>query len=64
MAVFLPHLFGMVDTMQVLAGQGRAAEGLLSVLPITLQNFVLQIGADWLSLVSPGESEKNFLVSY
>lgn len=29
-------LFGMIDTMQVLASQGRAAEGLLSVLPITL----------------------------
>lgn len=45
-------LFGMIDTMQVLASQCRAAEGLLSMLLVTLQNFTLQISADWMRLVS------------
>lgn len=44
-------LFGMIDTMQVLVSQCRAAEGLLSMLLVTLQNFALQISTDWLSFI-------------
>jgi len=54
----------MIDATQVLASQGRAAEGLLSVLLVTLQNFLLQISADWMRLIPPGEREKNILVSF
>lgn len=56
--IFPPHLFGVVDAAQVLAGQGRAAQRLLSVLPVTLENFLLQIRANGMRLISPGEREK------
>jgi len=53
----------MIDTMQVLVSQCRAAEGLLSMLLVTLQNFALQISTDWLSFIPPGERRKKTLVS-
>ena len=37
------HLFGLIDAAHVLAGQSRAAEGLLGVLAVTLENLGLQI---------------------
>lgn len=44
-------LFGMVDTVHVLAGQSGAAEGLLGVLAVTLEDFGLQICTDWMIFI-------------
>ena len=47
------HLFGLIDTVHVLVGQSRAAEGLLGVLSVTLENFGLQISTDRMKLIPP-----------
>lgn len=52
------HLFGLVDTAHVLVGQSRAAEGLLGVLAVTLEDFGLQIRTDWVNLVPPANKNR------
>lgn len=44
-------LFGLIHTAHVLVSQSRAAEGLLAVLAVTLENFGLQVSADWVNLI-------------
>ena len=44
-------MFGLVDTAHVLVGQSRAAEGLLGILAVTLEDFGLQIGTNWMKLI-------------
>lgn len=56
------HLFGMIDTVQVLAGQGRAAQGLLGMVPVALEDFILQLPTDGVGLVSPVGTESSFRV--
>lgn len=46
----------MVDTVHVLAGQSGAAEGLLGVLAVTLEDFGLQICTDWMIFI-PSENK-------
>lgn len=54
----------MIDTVQVLAGQGRAAQGLLGVFPVALEDFILQLPTDGVGLVSPVGTENSFRVSF
>lgn len=54
----------MIDTVQVLAGQGRAAQGLLGVFTVALEDFILQLPTDWVGLVSPGGTQKKFTISF
>jgi hypothetical protein len=42
----------MVDTEHVLASQSRAAEGLLGVLAVTLEDLGLKISTDWVILIA------------
>ena len=48
----------MIDTVHVLAGQSGAAEGLLGVLAVTLEDFGLQICTDWMIFIPPGNKTK------
>jgi hypothetical protein len=47
----------MVDTVHVLASQSRAAESLLGVLTVTLEDFGLQICTDWMIFIPPGNKK-------
>ena len=46
-------MFGLVDTAHVLVGQSRAAEGLLGVLAVALEDLGLQVRTNWMGLVPP-----------
>ena len=48
----------MIDTVHVLAGQSGAAEGLLGVLAVTLEDFGLQICTDWMIFIPPENKTK------
>ena len=52
------HLVGLIDAAHVLAGQSRAAEGLLGVLAVTLENLGLQISTDGVILIPPGNKNR------
>lgn len=53
------HLFGLIDTAHVLAGQRRAAEGLLGVLAVALENLGLQLGTDRVNLIPPENKNRD-----
>jgi hypothetical protein len=49
----------MVDTEHVLASQSRAAEGLLGVLAVTLEDLGLKISTDWVILIAPENQNRD-----
>lgn len=53
------HLFGLIDAAHVLGGQSRAAESLLGVLAVTLENLGLQISTDWMKLIPPENKNRD-----